>query len=306
MIGVLTGFAVIGVAIIVGYLLARTGVVGVSAHVALNRVSFYAATPALLFSIVSTSDLELFVSPHMAVAVLSFVLAALAFLVISRVFFRSNFGDTVVGMATSGFSNSNNIGLPLTLYILGDVHYAAIVLLMQSAIATPSYLAALTHASGERGGIRGALVGVVTNPIIIAAALGFVVAMSGIELPLPVTAPIDLLATAAIPLVLLAFGISLVDQERLRLGQGLGQVLVASSIKLVLMPVIAFALARLVFDLEGVPLLAAVLVAALPTGQMVFSYASRYGVGVHLARSVVLLTTIGCVPVIVVVALLLG
>ena len=306
LIGVVTGFAVIGVAILVGYVLARTGVLGEGAHLALNRVSFYAATPALVFTVLSGSDLSLIVSPHMAIAVLSFVIAALAFFAVSRFVFRSNRGDTIVGMVSSGFSNNNNIGLPLTLYVLGDVHYAAIVMLMQSVLVTPAFLGALSHASGERGTARAVLLGLVSNPIIIAAALGLTVAAGGVALPSPVTAPIELISTAAIPLVLIAFGVSLPGQGGLRGGGSLGPALVASGIKVVLMPAVAFLLGRFVFGLDGLPLLAAVLIGALPTGQMVFSYAARYGVGVALARNVVLITTIACVPVVVAIALLLG
>jgi malonate transporter len=306
-LGVATGFAVIGVAIIVGYVLARTGVLGDGAYLALNRMSFYAATPALLFTILSRSDLRVVVSPHMAIAVMSFFAAAAVSLLVSRLVLRSSFGESVVGMVSSGFSNNNNIGLPLTLYIVGDVHYAAIVMLMQSVLVTPPFLAALSKASGERSRIGDILLGVVTNPIIIAAALGLTVAAIGVELPAPVMAPIEMIATAAIPVILIAFGVSLVGQGGLRpMAAGAGAVISASAIKLVFMPVVAFLLAHFVFGLKGVPLLAAVLIAALPTGQMVFSYAARYGVGVPLARNVVLVTTLGCVPIVVLIALLLG
>ena len=103
-----------------------------------------------------------------------------------------------------------------------------------------------------------------------------------------------------------AFGVSLLGQGGLRRGAGLAPALVASGIKVLLMPAVAFLLGALVFGLEGLPLLAAVLIGALPTGQMVFSYAARYGVGVALARNTVLISTVACVPVVIVIALLFG
>lgn len=48
------------------------------------------------------------------------------------------------------------------------------------------------------------------------------------------------------------------------------------------------------------------MLAALPTAQNVFNYAQRYATGRTIARDTVFLTTIGCVPVLFLVVLLLG
>ena len=53
-------------------------------------------------------------------------------------------------------------------------------------------------------------------------------------------------------------------------------------------------------------MLAVTVTPALPTAQNVFVYASSYARGTLLARDVVLLTTVLSVPVLVLVALLLG
>jgi len=61
-----------------------------------------------------------------------------------------------------------------------------------------------------------------------------------------------------------------------------------------------------VFGLDGHPLFVVVALAALPAAQNVFNYASRYGRGEIIARDAVLITTIGSIPVLLVVAALLG
>jgi predicted permease len=71
------------------------------------------------------------------------------------------------------------------------------------------------------------------------------------------------------------------------------------------MPLAAFALGRFVFGMEGHELFAIVVLAALPSAQNVFNYAQRYDRGVIIARDTVLITTVLCIPVLVVVALLL-
>ena len=79
-----------------------------------------------------------------------------------------------------------------------------------------------------------------------------------------------------------------------------------TALKIVLMPLVAFALARWVFGLHGVPLLAATMCAALPTAQNVFVYAVRYLTAVPLARDAVSTTTLACIPALVVIAGLLS
>lgn len=306
MAGVATGFAVIGVVILVGYLLGRSGVLGENGHLIINRVAFFAATPALLFTVTSRSDLHDLTSPVLIIAVIAFLVAAGSYLLLSRFFVRGGFGETVVGMGASGFANNNNIGLPLTLYVLGDIHYAAIVLLMQTILVTPSLLTALSAAAGGKPTVGSVVKGLVTNPIIIASAAGLTVAGTGIQLPEPVVAPFDLIAGAAIPIVLIAFGASFVGLRPLQRGTGLRGVVLASFIKVALMPFVAYLAGTLIFHLDGRALFASVLIAALPTGQMVFSYAARYGVGIVVARDTVLATTVACVPVIVGITALLG
>jgi predicted permease len=82
--------------------------------------------------------------------------------------------------------------------------------------------------------------------------------------------------------------------------------LVATALKIVLMPVAAYAIGRFLFGLDDHALFVVTALGALPTAQNVFNYAQRYNVGLIVARDTVFLTTLGCVPVLVAAALLLG
>ena len=53
MAGVLNGFAVIVVLVALGWILARTGVLGHDARLVLNRLVFFVATPALLLDLIA-------------------------------------------------------------------------------------------------------------------------------------------------------------------------------------------------------------------------------------------------------------
>ena len=75
---------------------------------------------------------------------------------------------------------------------------------------------------------------------------------------------------------------------------------------LVVMPVMAYLVARFGFGETGHQLFAQVVIAALPTAQNVLVYATRYRRGQILARDTALITTLGSIPTIAVIALLLA
>ncbi len=146
----------------------------------------------------------------------------------------------------------------------------------------------------------------VRNPLIIASALGLVVSVTGIELPAPVLAPFELIGAAGIPLVLIAFGMSLHGRRPLAPGPERKDVILASVLKLIAMPVVAWLLAHFVWGLDGQTLFAVVVLAALPTAQNVFTFAQRYARGVVIARDTVLVTTALSIVSLVAIAALLA
>lgn len=97
-------------------------------------------------------------------------------------------------------------------------------------------------------------------------------------------APLDILGGAAIPMILLAFGMSLHGTRPLRRGEPRAAVGVASAAKLVVMPVVAFVVSHLVLGLDDAAVASAVTLAALPTAQNVDNYAARFGRGEILAQ----------------------
>jgi len=304
-IGVLEGVAVIGVIVLTGYLCARLGVFSADTANALNRVAFYIATPAILFRILSHADLRVLFSDYMLVAAVSALAAGALYLSLSLLLFRRPARETAIGTASAMFLNSNNIGVPVAAFVIDDPQAIAAVLVLQPIAFTPVLLAVLDGTSGRPLSLGRVLTQPLRNPVIVAAAAGVAVALLGVELPEVVEVPVDLLADAAIPVVLIAFGVSLVGRRVLEPGGDRLPILAAAAIKAVVMPAVAWVLAGPVLNLAPAVVFATVVVAALPTGQVIYTYASRFGRGVVLARDVVLLTTIAAVPVLLLIAALL-
>jgi malonate transporter len=303
--GVLIGFAVIGFVIFVGWLLARLHVVSQEGRLVLNKTSFFAASPALLFTVLSEADVGLLFSSVLAVALIAFVSVAVIYSVIARIWFTRDPSRIALAATASGYSNINNIGLPVAIYVIGDAGFVGPMLLLQLLVLAPLLLATLDVLTAGRASFVGIITQPLRNPMLIAAALGALVAALDIQLPDPVLAPLEILGGAAVPLMLLAFGISLRGERPLQPGSGRKEVALAVALKSLVMPVIAYVLARFAFGLEEQLVYACTVMAALPSAQNMYQYALRYDRATAITRDIVLLTTIGSLPVMLVVAWLL-
>ena len=306
MLGVLAGFAVIAAVIAAGYLVGRLRLLGEHAPFVMSRLVFFVLTPCLLFSLLSHADPLVLFSSRLAVSALAAITCFALFTVVALLVFRRGAADTVIGALGSGYVNANNIGIPVAAYVLGDATYSAPVVLVQLLVFAPIALAILDAATSGHVSVGRVLLHTIRNPLIIASALGTLVAVTGVELPELVFEPFRLIGAAAIPVVLIGFGMSLSRSRILEAGSGRRDVILASTLKLIVMPLAAFVLARFVFGMTGHELFAIVVLAALPSAQNVFNYAERYERGVVVARDTVFITTVLCVPVLLVAALLLA
>jgi len=304
--GVLIGLAVIGVVIAVGYIAARCGLGDEPTISALTRTAFFITNPVLLFTVVLKSDLSVVFSAYVPLAMITAAVTALLYVAASRIWFRRPLAETAVGAMAGSYVNANNIGIPITLYALGDATPVAPVLLVQLLLFAPLVLTLLDLSAAGRFSPRLMLTQPFRNPMIIASLLGVVLAAFHVQLPDPVMAPLTLLGGAAVPVVLLAFGMSLHGTKMLRSGGHTAEILTATALKSAVMPAVAFVVGRFLFALDHHMLLGVVLMAALPSAQNVFLFASKYGRGVAVARETILLSTAAAAPVLVLVVWLLA
>jgi predicted permease len=304
---VLTGFGVIAVVIGVGYAIGRGGYLGEHGRDVLTKLAFHVASPALLFTTLARTDLSLIFSSRLIVTALSTAAAAGVFIAVGVV--RGwGVGRTTIGALCSGYVNSGNLGIPIAVYVLGDASLVAPVLLFQLLLITPVALTVLdlSGRDGEKRPLWHRLLTPLRNPIAVGSLAGVVVSAAGVRVPSPVMDPVTLIGNMSVPAVLLAFGISLCGSAMPGRGPDRPLVLLSVALKTVGQPMVAWALAVGVFGLRGAPLLDVVVTSALPAAQNLYTYASSYGVGERLARDSILVSTVLSVPVLVVVAALLG
>lgn len=141
--------------------------------------------------------------------------------------------------------------------------------------------------SGE-GRVRKALLGILTNPIVIGIVLGLVVSLLGIKFPTIIQKALDYVARLATPLALICIGadFSLNDAfKKIRYSA------VASAVKILILPVIFTTIAILMgYRMEK--LVAIFIMLAGPTTPSCFIMAKQYGFEGTVTSSTVVLTTL--------------
>lgn len=302
----LTGFVVVGVAILVGWIIGRIDLLGEHARPVLARLTFFVLSPFLLFVVLAQADVRTLFSALLPVSAIAAVTIFAVYTAIARLVWKRPVGEVVVGALSAGQVNSNNIGIPLSLYLLGNAAYPAPVILLQLLVFAPVTMAILDAVATRRGSVWRSIGRTAVNPIVIGSALGALVSVTNLELPPVVMQPALLIANACVPVLLISYGISLHGQRVLGASGRRRDIVLATMLKLVVMPIVAWAVAEFAFGLSAQDVLVVTVLAALPTAQNVFNYAQRYGVGETISRDAVLLTTVGCVPALITITLLLG
>ena len=275
----------------------------------LARLSYFVATPALLFLTLADADTAAVASVALLASAGSAVLVAVLYVGLAWARWRLPAAQLATGALSASYVNSGNLGIPVAVYVLGDASYVAPVLLFQVLVMAPiglGVLAGSRTASDAAPTWRQLLVQPLRTPVVIGCALGLSAAAGDLELPALVREPVELIAALAVPAALLAYGMSLHGAPRPASGPAAGQVWLAVVLKNVVQPAVAYVLGRWVADLDGLALFAVIVTSALPTAQNVFVYASAYDRGTVLARDAILLSTVLSVPVLVCIAVLFG
>lgn len=299
----LEGFTTIAVVVAVGYLLARARITGRSAQRVLGDVAFYVGQPALVLVAVAQAELSQLIGPHVLAFGLACVATGVGFAVISTRWQGATRAQGAMHYLATSYVNAGNLGISIAAYVLGDAAWAAPAMLLQVLVLQPSAVAVLESSPAGRG--RSVLRSFATHPLVLGGVVGLALNLTGWQPPTVVWNPLVMMAELAIPAMLLAFGMSFHSSPLPRLSRLPGLTQAAIATKAFVVPAVALALA-LVFGLTGDPLRAAVVLAALPTAQVVFVHAMRYRTSLPMVQATTLWTTLLCVPVIVAAGAFLG
>jgi hypothetical protein len=268
------------VLVLAGYALMRLTRLPKSWSDKLSRFVFSIALPAMLFRLMS--DLSK-LPPVDARLLMAFFGSCLIVFVIGRLIAWKAFALDGVGQSVFAlggvFSNNVMLGLPLAKLVLGDAALPSVALvlvfnaLILWTLVTVSVEWARHGSFSVRGGAK-TVRAVLTNPVVAAILLGTLFGLTGQSIPKPVDVPLALLGQAAAPLALMALGMGLAEYG---IRDGWQISLTITAVKLLLQPLVVWALAR-ILELPPMETQVVILLASIAVGANVYLMSRQFKV----------------------------
>ena len=272
----------------VGYLLRQIHMLEPGILSKLNALCFKVFLPIYLFNNLYSTDLGT-----------AFNLKLILFAVFGNILFflllfflipkfepeNKNRGVMIQGIFRSNFAL---FGLPLAISLVGDKSGPTSLLV---GVLVPVYnvLAVVTLETfrGGKPNIRKIIRGILTNPLIIASAIGILVNISGLVLPAPVKKASTDLGSVATPLSLVALGGSFVFS---RVSSYRMQLVISVAGRLVISPII-FVTLGILFGFRNETLVPILIFAGAPTAVSSFPMAEQMGGNGELAGQIVVIAS---------------
>lgn len=261
---------------------------------ALNRVVFKIALPAMLFRLMSDFGQSPPVDARLLIAFFGscLIVFVLGRVMASRLFKLDGISGSVFALGGI-FSNNVMLGLPIATVMLGEqaIPSVALVLVFNGLIlwtlATVS-VEWVKHGALNLKGFGKTAVSVLKNPLIIAILSGTLFSLTGIPLPQMIDKPVSMLGTIAVPLALVALGMSLAAYK---IKDGLKESYAICLLKLIVQPLVIWGLAVML----GLPPLESkvvVLLGSMSVGINVYLMSQQFNALTGPAATGMLLSTI--------------
>jgi malonate transporter len=290
--------------IAMGYGLRRSGMLSAGFWAEAERLSYFILLPALLFHGLATADLDGLPVLPMAISIIGALLAVSAGLALAR---------PAMPLDDAGFTSVFQGGIRFNTYIAatlaaglyGAQGIALAAMCAAAIVPTVNLLCILVFAryGTARPSAGGVVRQLLTNPLVVACLLGFLVQALRLPMPPGIDPALRALGAASMPLGLFCVGAALSFPS---LRSWLTPLLLASMAKFVLLPVMTLLLARIV-GLTGPALVVVILTNALPTASSAYILARQLGGDAPMMAGITAVQTVlGAVAVPLVVALLLG
>jgi malonate transporter and related proteins len=235
----------------------------------LEKLVYYVLFPALLFRTLMRADINLATTRNYVFAGAMVMLAGIALSALGRFLPRVS-APLFAGCFQCGFRFNSYLGLAVVGAVSGKEGVTLLAILMGFLVPVAN-IASVVALSKHAGGFWREII---RNPLIISTASGLAANLVGLKLPFVIDNTLELLGVAALPAGLLSVGaaLKLTSTREAPLAQAWWL-----SVKLLLLPVVAFAVAQWL-KLNSVQTLALIAWAALPTASSAYILAARMGV----------------------------
>jgi predicted permease len=263
----------------------------------MNFFLLYVSLPALLFGIMSKTPFAELNNPPFLIATTAATASAFVAALLAGRLMGLSFREATMAGLSGGYGNIGYMGPGLAFAVIGTKAAAPVALIFCcDSIFLFSIVPLLIALTGEKRSLLqtvGTVVNqIVSNPLIMAACLGALVAALHIPLPVALNNTLQFLQNAAAPVALFVLGVTVALRPFGRMPWEVPGVI---AVKLLMHPVIVFALVLLLGPFTPEWAATAILMASLPPALNVFVIARQYDTWVEPASVAVLVGTFASV-----------
>jgi hypothetical protein len=282
--------------VLIGFVFARLGWFSRNATDGLIEFVFNISIPALLIRSLTLMEIPDFLPVHLLVTYyLSVFLVLMIATFISKIVFSLSVDKCIIFAYSGTFSNTVLLGIPVILKVLGEKSLLPLMLIISlHGLTLLGSMTVFLEANRANGGslfenIRSAVWRMIKNPILIGIAFGLIANFFGIVYPPVIDHSLLILGEAAIPVSLFSFGAKM---NEMQITGDLLLSFVAALLKNVVLPLSVWLTGNYVCHPPGNWLIAATMLAAMPTGINIFLFAHRYQQAAALSTTTIVVSTL--------------
>ncbi|MBQ8525213.1 MAG: AEC family transporter [Clostridia bacterium] len=278
---------------VTGYALRHWGILDEKTLKQMNKATFKAFLPCLIYYNVYTSEIsEIFDKKLVIFSVIS-ILILFAVLMLTIPFAEKD--NRKKGVMIQGIFRSNFVifGIPLSAALYGDSIVGSAAVLIAVVVPVFNFLAVISLEVFRKGkpDIVKILKGIATNPLIISSILGLITLFTGFKLPGIIEKSVSDLAKIATPLALVILGGS-INFSKIK-GNG-RQLAVCVASRLVIVPAVFLSISALL-GFRNAEMAILISVFASPTAVSSFTMAQQMDGDDELAGQIVVFGTSLCI-----------
>ncbi len=275
---------------ILGYELKRFMKLGDETLKQMNALVFKVFLPVMLFKNVYNSDLS--VDFNLGLLIYAITAIVVCFLMLCFLIPKIEKDNRKCSVMIQGIYRSNYVlfGIPVTAAIYGEDHLGMATILAAAAVPVFNILAVLVFEMfrGGKLNIKKLLLGIASNPLVIASFIGIVFLLLEIPIPEMVMDTIGDLGGMATPLALIVLGATFQFQSMEKYRKQLTLTVLG---RLVIVPAIFLSIG-IALQFRQVDIVALMVLFGAPTAVSSFTMADQMGGNGELAGQVVVLTSI--------------
>ncbi|GIU07956.1 MULTISPECIES: AEC family transporter [unclassified Shewanella] len=278
-----------------GYLLTAKGPFTKEHIAGISLFTFYISIPAFLFINMYQADLR----TSFDIAVLSsFYLPVIAVFGLSAGFYywltpkdADRKGKSAVYALGCSYSNTILVGLPVIVGALGQQMMGKVfaVITFHSALLFSLTFIFSKKLNNDGAGAWKFSKGIIFNPIVLSISAGLILNLFEFPLDINLFNSLHLLSEPALSCALFVLGANL---SFYKIAKDWHLALIASAVKLLLLPLCVYGVGRFVFSVEGDPLVLLVLLSASPLGVNAYLVAMQVQAQQVVIASTVVMSTV--------------